>query len=53
MVHRGAKSLASQGIKCRGHEYLRIIFGPEYTVHEHVTRLGRTVSLRRRVNDRS
>jgi PNKP adenylyltransferase domain, ligase domain len=26
-------------VKCRGPEYLRIIYGPEYTLPEHLTRL--------------
>jgi protein phosphatase len=26
-------------IKCRGREYLRIIYGPEYTLPEHLERL--------------
>ncbi len=28
-------------IKCRGREYLRIIYGPEYTAAEHLDRLRR------------
>lgn len=39
VVHRGAKGLAQPGIKCRGREYLRIIYGPEYTSTEHLERL--------------
>jgi protein phosphatase len=31
--------LVQPGIKCRGREYLRIIYGPEYTRPEHLTRL--------------
>ncbi|RBM20669.1 polynucleotide kinase-phosphatase [Streptomyces sp. PT12] len=31
--------LAQPGIKCRGREYLRIIYGPEYTRPEHLSRL--------------
>jgi hypothetical protein len=27
------------GIKCRGREYLRIIYGPEYTAERHLSRL--------------
>lgn len=30
-VAHGAKGLAQPAIKCRGREYLRIIYGPEYT----------------------
>ncbi|MGH7640573.1 MAG: polynucleotide kinase-phosphatase [Candidatus Dormibacteria bacterium] len=39
VVHRGQRGLVQPGIKCRGREYLRIIYGPEYTDEEHVTRL--------------
>ncbi|MFF7196576.1 polynucleotide kinase-phosphatase [Streptomyces sp. NPDC008079] len=31
--------LVQPGIKCRGREYLRIIYGPEYTRPEHLERL--------------
>jgi PNKP (polynucleotide 5'-kinase/3'-phosphatase) family adenylyltransferase-like protein len=33
--------LAQPGIKCRGREYLRIIYGPDYTEPEHLERLRR------------
>ncbi|MGH3310736.1 MAG: polynucleotide kinase-phosphatase [Streptomyces sp.] len=36
---RGAKGIVQPGVKCRGQEYLRIIYGPEYTRPEHLTRL--------------
>ncbi|EGF91477.1 calcineurin-like phosphoesterase family protein [Asticcacaulis biprosthecium C19] len=36
---KGAKGLVQPGVKCRGREYLRIIYGPEYTAPEHLTRL--------------
>jgi protein phosphatase len=39
VVHRGQKGLAQPGIKCRGREYLRIIYGPEYTAERHLSRL--------------
>jgi protein phosphatase len=39
IVHRGPKGLAQPGIKCRGREYLRIIYGPEYTAERHLSRL--------------
>jgi protein phosphatase len=39
VVHRGPRGLAQPGIKCRGPEYLRIIYGPEYTAAPHLTRL--------------
>lgn len=35
----GDKGLVQPGIKCRGREYLRIIYGPEYTVTENLERL--------------
>ena len=36
---RGAKGLAQPGIKVRGREYLRIIYGPDYTDPQNVARL--------------
>jgi protein phosphatase len=39
VIHRGPKGLVQPGIKCRGREYLRIIYGPEYTLPEHLERL--------------
>jgi protein phosphatase len=39
VVHRTDKGLAQPGIKCRGPEYLRIIYGPEYTAEANLTRL--------------
>jgi protein phosphatase len=38
-VGRSRRGLVQPAIKCRGREYLRIIYGPEYTVPEHLTRL--------------
>lgn len=38
-VVRGKKGLAQPAVKCRGREYLRIIYGPDYTSQEHLTRL--------------
>jgi protein phosphatase len=38
-VARGTKSLVQPALKCRGREYLRIIYGPEYTRPEHLDRL--------------
>ena len=38
-MHRGARGLAQPGIKCRGREYLRIIYGPEYTRRANLSRL--------------
>ena len=38
-VQKGRRDLAQPAVKCRGREYLRIIYGPEYTRSEHLTRL--------------
>lgn len=36
---RGRRGLVQPAVKCRGREYLRIIYGPEYTAPEHLERL--------------
>jgi protein phosphatase len=36
---RGQRRPVQPAIKCRGPEYLRIIYGPEYTLPEHLERL--------------
>ena len=46
-VARGRKGLVQPGIKCRGREYLRIIYGPEYADPGQIERL-RTRSLGRK-----
>jgi protein phosphatase len=38
-ISRGKRGLVQPAVKCRGREYLRIIYGPEYTRPEHLTRL--------------
>jgi protein phosphatase len=38
-VATGSRGLLQPAIKCRGREYLRIIYGPEYTLPEHLERL--------------
>ena len=38
-VARNRRGLTQPAIKCRGREYLRIIYGPEYTAPEHLERL--------------
>jgi polynucleotide kinase-phosphatase len=38
-VARGKRGLLQPAIKCRGSEYLRIIYGPDYTMPEHLERL--------------
>ncbi len=39
IVRDGQGRLVQPGIKCRGREYLRIIYGPEYTRPENLARL--------------
>jgi protein phosphatase len=36
---RGRKGIVQPGIKCRGREYLRIIYGPEYADPSQIDRL--------------
>jgi len=38
-VLKGGRGLAQPAVKCRGREYLRIIYGPEYTNDENLNRL--------------
>jgi protein phosphatase len=38
-VTRGRRGPAQPGVKCRGPEYLRIIYGPEYTIPANLDRL--------------
>ncbi|MEO5818493.1 MAG: polynucleotide kinase-phosphatase [Gemmatimonadaceae bacterium] len=38
-VARGRRGLVQPAVKCRGREYLRIIYGPEYTLPENLDRL--------------
>ncbi|QIN83519.1 polynucleotide kinase-phosphatase [Rubrobacter tropicus] len=38
-VAKGRRGIAQPGVKCRGREYLRIIYGPEYTAPENLNRL--------------
>lgn len=46
-ITRGRRGVLQPAIKCRGPEYLRIIYGPEYTQPEHLARL-RHRNLRRK-----
>ncbi|MFH8343967.1 polynucleotide kinase-phosphatase [Streptomyces sp. NPDC018045] len=39
LVRKGDGRLVQPGVKCRGREYLRIIYGPEYTRPENLDRL--------------
>ena len=38
-IHRGKRGLAQPAVKCRGREYLRIIYGPDYSNEENFSRL--------------
>ncbi len=38
-IHRGGRGLSQPAVKCRGREYLRIIYGPEYTTEANLERL--------------
>ncbi len=47
-VTKGKRGLVQPALKCRGREYLRIIYGPEYTAPEHLERLrGRGLAVKR------
>jgi protein phosphatase len=47
-VAEGRRGLVQPAMKCRGREYLRIIYGPEYTLPENLTRLRkRSLGLKR------
>ena len=38
-IAKSRRGLVQPAVKCRGREYLRIIYGPEYTLPEHLDRL--------------
>ena len=38
-IHKGRRGLSQPAVKCRGREYLRIIYGPDYTSEENLGRL--------------
>jgi protein phosphatase len=38
-IASNSRGLLQPAVKCRGREYLRIIYGPEYTLPEHLERL--------------
>jgi len=47
-IAKGGRGLLQPAIKCRGREYLRIIYGPEYTAPEQIEQLrGRGLSAKR------
>ena len=41
LIASGKRGLVQPALKCRGPEYLRIIYGPEYTLPENIDRLRR------------
>jgi len=47
-VVKGPKGLIQPAVKCRGREYLRIIYGPEYTRPQHLERLRKRGLTRKR-----
>jgi len=47
-ISRGKKGIVQPALKCRGKEYLRIIYGPDYDVPENLQRLrGRSLNKKR------
>jgi protein phosphatase len=38
-IHRGGRGVSQPAVKCRGREYLRIIYGPDYTTEANLVRL--------------
>ncbi len=47
-IARGRRGIVQPAIKCRGREYLRIIYGPDYDTPEHLDRLrGRGLGMKR------
>jgi protein phosphatase len=38
-IVRGRRGMVQPAVKCRGREYLRLIYGAEYTAPEHIERL--------------
>jgi protein phosphatase len=38
-VARGRRGIVQPGVKCRGREYLRLVYGPEYTAPANLSRL--------------
>ncbi|HIE01237.1 MAG TPA: polynucleotide kinase-phosphatase [Thiotrichaceae bacterium] len=49
-IMKGRNGWVQPALKCRGREYLRIIYGPEYTASKNIERLrGRRLSTKRRL----
>jgi protein phosphatase len=38
-VAKGRRGIAQPGVKCRGREYLRLVYGPEYAAPANLNRL--------------
>lgn len=52
-IARGRRGLVQPALKCRGREYLRIIYGPEYTEPENLERLrARSLGRKRSLAER-
>ena len=52
-IARGPRGLVQPAIKCRGREYLRIIYGPEYLLDGNLERLrARSVAAKRSLASR-
>jgi protein phosphatase len=52
-ITRGARGLVQPALKCRGPEYLRLIYGPEYRLPHNLERLrGRNVGTKRSLAQR-
>ena len=52
-IAKGGRGLLQPAIKCRGREYLRIIYGPEYTAPEQIEQLrGRGLNAKRSLAQR-
>ena len=47
-ISKYGRKLLQPAVKCRGSEYLRIIYGPEYLFDEHLTRLKKRSLTRKR-----
>jgi protein phosphatase len=47
-IARGRRGTVQPGVKVRGREYLRLIYGPEYTASEHLERLRERSLTRKR-----
>ena len=49
-LYKGSKGIVQPALKCRGGEYLRIIYGPEYSRDENLERLrSRGLSTKRQM----